>query len=410
MRLFASLSLAGLSLAGMILAQQATVENAWNLVASGKRQEAVSVLRQVISQHPRDPEARLLLGSIFAEDGKAAEAISEISEAVRLTPRSAVAHNALGEVFNTVGDLKAAREAFEKAATLDPKFAQAYVNLGLLFSQAGEGNRAAEHLDRALALIGATPDAAYPQYLRAKIHTEQGQFDKAAELLKRAVALQPDFAEAWSDLGQARKNLLDDAGAFAAFQQSVRLDPQNAISQYRLGAEYLRQGKAREAVAHLQESFRLNPKNQSTLYNLQLALRQDGQLVEARRVKEKLAELLRNIDKESQNAFVALKLNNEAAVLEKAGDLRAAVEKYQNAVTLDPAHIGFRLNYGVALLRLGKWSEGLAQLREALRRDPSNGQAKAVLEDALAQAPVEFGGRRKSQTLVDVTDPNKNSK
>jgi tetratricopeptide (TPR) repeat protein len=116
-----------------------------------------------------------------------------------------------------VGDLKATREAFEKAATLDPKFAQAYVNLGLLFSQTGEAKSAAEHLDRALTLLGATPDAAYPQYLRAKIYTEQGQFDRAAELLKRAVALQPDFAEAWSDLGQVRKNLLDDAGAFAAF-------------------------------------------------------------------------------------------------------------------------------------------------------------------------------------------------
>ena len=85
------------------------------------------------------------------------------------------------------------------------------------------------------------------------------------------MSLRPDFAEAWSDLGQAKKTLLDDDGAFAAFQRSVELDPENAISQYRLGAEYLRQGKAHEAVQHLRESFRLNPTNQSTLYSLQLA-------------------------------------------------------------------------------------------------------------------------------------------
>ena len=96
-----------------------------------------------------------------------------------------------------------------------------------------------EHLDRAVILFGQVPDAAYPLYLRAKIHTEQDEPEKAAAALTRAVSLQTDFGEAWSDLGQARKTLLDDAGAFAAFQRAVEVNPDNAISQYRLGAEYL---------------------------------------------------------------------------------------------------------------------------------------------------------------------------
>ena len=219
--------------------------------------------------------------------------------------------------------------------------------------------------------------------------------EKAAAELKEAVSLRPDFAEAWSDLGEARKTLLDDAGAFAAFQRSVELDPGNAISQYRLGAEYLRQGKAHQAVSHLQEAFRLNPQDQSTLYSLQLALRRDGQLEEAARIKEKLMAVLREIDRESQAAFTALKLNNEGAALEKTGDLRGALEKYRAAVALDPQHVGIRMNLGVALLRLGQWKEGLSELREVIRRDPGNSVAKAALDDALEQAPVEFGGTGK---------------
>ena len=167
------------------------------------------------------------------------------------------------------------------------------------------------------------------------------------------------------------------------------------ISQYRLGAEYLHQGKAHEAVPHLQESFRLNPKNQSTLYSLQMALRQDGQLEGAAQVKKQLAELLRSIDKESQDAFLALRLNNEGAALEKTGDLSAALEKYRKASSLDPNHTGIRLNFGVALLRGGKWAEGLAELREVVRRDPGNVKAQAALRDALEQAPLEFGGKAK---------------
>jgi tetratricopeptide (TPR) repeat protein len=380
--------LAFLAASTVLLAQQSSVEGAWALLAKGNRAEAVALLRNIITVNPRDGEARLMLGSILVEDGKGAEGIGYLNEAVQLMPRSAMAHNALGEAFNGSGDAKGARAEFEKATALDPKFGQAYVNLGAVLAQAGESAVAAGHLDRGIRLLGRVPDAAYPLYLRAKIYTEQDKPEQAAAALKEAVALQADFAEAWSDLGQARKVLLDDEGAFAAFQRSVELNPENSISQYRLGAEYLRQGKAHEAVVHLRESLRLNPANQSTLYSLQLALRQDGKLEEAKLVKEKLTELLRQIDKESQDAFTALKLNNEGAALEKNGNLREASKRYMTASRLDPKHVGFRVNLAVALLRLGDWKGGIAELREALRQNPGDAKVKAALEDALAQAPA----------------------
>jgi tetratricopeptide (TPR) repeat protein len=384
--------LAGIAISALLSAQPRPLDAAWEMVAKGDRQGAVRVLERMIAADPRNGEARLLLGSILTEAGKGRESIEQLAEATRLMPKSAEAHNALGEAFNAVGDSEAARASFAKAVSADPKFAQARLNLGQALLQSGETEAAAEHLDRAIAIFGAKPDAALAQYLRAKIFLEQDHPDKAAALLQQAVALQPDFPEAWSDLGQAKLVLLDEAGALTAFRRSVELDPENPISRYRLGAAYLREGKAHEAVAHLKESFRLMPDNQSTLYSLQSALREDGQAEEAARVKAKLTELLRNIDKESQSAFAALRLNNDGAALEKNGDLKGAFEKYRSAVTLDPSHAGIRLNYGVMLLRFGKWQEGLGQLREAVKLDPRNVAAKAALRDALEQAPVEFGG------------------
>ena len=222
------------------------------------------------------------------------------AKACGCVPRSAAAHHALGESLRRFGETGDARQEFEKAVALDPGFGQAHADLGLALLEAGEKVKAAEHLDRAIRLIGAKPDSAYPRYLRAKIYFEQGAVEKAAAELKTAVSLRPDFAEAWSDLGQARKALLDDAGAMAAFERSVEIDPENAVAQYRLGAEYLRQGQAHQSVVHLKEAYRLDPRDQSTLYSLQLALRQDGKPEEAKAIKEKLAELLREIDRESQ--------------------------------------------------------------------------------------------------------------
>ncbi|MBZ5594277.1 MAG: tetratricopeptide repeat protein [Acidobacteriia bacterium] len=385
--------LAALACAGLLLAQRKPIEDAWDLAIKGQRPQAIRLLNHMIKDNPRDADARLLLGSLLQEEGERTESIAQLTEAVRLRPRSAEAQNALGEALNAFGDVKAARAPFEKAVSLDPRFAQAHVNLGMILLEAGESDAAAKHLDRAIGLLGHKPDAAYAHYLRAKVCTEQNDVPKAAAQLQEAVTLRPDLAEAWSDLGDARKTLSDDAGALTAFERAVSLAPDDAVAQTRLGAEYLNQGKAHLAAAHLQEAARLDPTNQSTLYSLQRAFREDGQEEQADAIKKKLAEMLREKDKADQNLLAGIQLNNQGADLERAGNLPAALEKYRAAVALLPDHVGIRVNFAVALLRLAEWQQGLAEMREAVRREPGNALWKAALDDALKQAPAEFGGQ-----------------
>jgi tetratricopeptide (TPR) repeat protein len=159
------------------------------------------------------------------------------------------------------------------------------------------------------------------------------------------------------------------------------------VAQYRLGAEYLHQGKAQPAADYLRQAYRLNPSDQSTLNALQMALRQSGDIEGAYAVKQQLAELLRDRDRINQNKLVAVQVNNDGAALEKSGDLPGALIKYRDAARLDPSHVGIRTNYGVALLRLGKWAEGLNELYQALQLDPHNEQLRTTLRDALSQAP-----------------------
>ncbi|WP_321471881.1 tetratricopeptide repeat protein [uncultured Paludibaculum sp.] len=382
-----------LTLSSLVFAQRQVLERAWDLIAKGDRAGAMQVLETILKANPANADAHLMIGSLLAEDGKPAEALSHLRAGVKLAPRSADAHYALGEALKNFGELEPARAEFQQAVNLNPNLAPARVDLGLALLEASDFKAAAVHLDKAILLLGRTPDSAYPRYLRAKIHAEHVETQKAAALLQDAVAIQPRFAEAWSDLGEARKAMLDEPGALAAFEESVRIDPENAVAQLRLGGELLRQGRPHEAVQHLQAADRLKPNDQATLNGLQLALRQDGQIDQANVVKQRLTEVLHAIDVESQNAFNALRLNNEGAELEKDGKLSEALEKYRAALALDPTHIGIRVNYAVAALRLGRWADGLAQLREALRRAPGDPKITAALNDALEQAPVEFGGQ-----------------
>jgi tetratricopeptide (TPR) repeat protein len=372
--------------AGPAIAGPASVEAARKLIAKGSTRSAVEMLRPIVAADPSNADARLLLGTALALQGMRSESIQQLTEAVKLRPDSA-GYNTLGMALSRFAETGAAREAFEKAIQLDPKMAGAHVNLALILAQSGELRLAGEHLDRAIRIEGNTPPAARAHYLRAGIHGEQNELEAALAELERAVLLRPDFAEAWSDLGTVRRALLDEAGALSAFERAVRIDPENTKAQFRLGSEYLHSGKPHQAVEHLSEALRRDPDQRAALYNLQMALREDGQIEEAKRVEARMAELLRQRSRASEAAIQAVKLNNQGVESEKAGDLRAALEKYRAALELDPEHGGFRLNLGLALCRLGRWDEGIAEMREVVRRDPDNAEATKALYIAMEQQP-----------------------
>jgi tetratricopeptide (TPR) repeat protein len=363
------------------------VEGAWNLAARGDRAGAITILRDVVRREPRNADVHLFLGSLLVEENQREDALAQLKEAVGLRPDWAEALNALAEGYLHFGQPAAAREYLDRAAKLDPKSGIVETNLGSALLQLGDPKGAGEHLDKALRLSLSPADQAEAHYLRAKVCNVQRDAEQTRSHLERAVALRPDFAEAWSDLGMARKASLEDAAALAAFKRATELDPKDAVAQYRLGAEYLRQEKPAEAIAALEAASKLSPDDQSTLNALQSALRQVGRTEEAAAVKRQLAEVLRKRDQGSQEALKALRLNNQGAELEKNGHLAEAVELYRQAVALNPEHAGMRVNYAVALLRLGRWTEGLTELHRALERDPDNTQIQLAWKDALAQAP-----------------------
>jgi tetratricopeptide (TPR) repeat protein len=370
----------------LLAAGQLQLEKARELVAKGSLKEAEVTLRQIIAADPNNADVRVLLGTTLVLEGVRGESVEQLTEAVRLRPGSADTHNKLGMAFSRFLDIKPAREEFEKALALDPDLAEAHVNLALILAQAGELGPAGEHLDRAIELQGNTRGAAYAHYLRAKVWAGRDQDEKSIVEFQKAVQLKPDYAEAWSDLGGMRRLTLDHVGAVRALERAIALKPDDALAQYRLGQLYLQEGEALKAVAHLKQALSLAPDDRATMYNLMLALRKTGRLEEVKPIEARLAELQRQSDRASEVGLAATALNSAGVQLEKSGDIRAALAKYRAALDLDPTGFGFRLNYALALCRLGRWQDGVVELREVLRLDPDNADAAKALYIAREQA------------------------
>ena len=379
----------------LLVAGQSSLGKARDLVSKGSLKEAEVMLRQIIAADPNEADARMLLGEALALEGVRGESIAQLAEAVRLRPNSANAHNELGVALSRFVEIKAAREEFEKALELDANLAEAHVNLSLILAQAGEFGPAGEHLDRAIELQRNRRAAAYAHYLRAKVWGAQDQIQKSIAELQKAVQLRPDYAEAWSDLGGMRRLALDRVGAVQALERAVALKPDDALAQYRLGQLYLQGGQALKAVEHLKQALSYTPDDRATLYNLMLALRKTGQLEEAKPIEKRMVELQHQSARASEVGLAAAGLNSEGIQLEQSGNLPAALNKYRAALDLDPTGFGFRLNYALALCRLGRWQDGVVELREVLRDDPDNADAAKALYIASEQAKAQSADVRK---------------
>jgi len=362
------------------------IERAKAMLAAGSRDQAISMLREVLHDEPDNSDAHLLLGTALALVPQRGAAIQEFQRAVELRPNFALGYYSFGTALAQFGDLNTAKPMFEKAIELDQNFADAHVSLALILAQSKQLAEARPHLERAINLKGSSAAAAYPHYLLGKVLSEQGEFSQALEQFETATKVNGNYAEAYLAKGLIQKKLLRDTEGLQSFQKAAELAPLNAEVQYQLGTAYLHENDVSDAIEHLQNASTLKPGDRSSLYQLCRALRKANRSTELKQCERKLAAEIKSQQAADANMFAATQSNNDGVQLEKKGDIATALEKYRIAVALDPYTPAFRRNLALAFCRLGKWEEAIPQLREVLDLNPEDTEATKALYVALDAA------------------------
>ena len=158
--------------------------------------------------------------------------------------------------FNKEGNIKA-RQMFEEAIALAPESAGAYTMLGwthlmevwsgLSESPGKSMGRAAELAQKALALDDTLD---LPHSLLGNIYLLKRQYEKAIAEEERAVALNPNGADAHAHLGMTLKYVGRPAEAIALLKKAIRLNPiPPNWYLFTLGDSYRMTGQYEEAVA-----------------------------------------------------------------------------------------------------------------------------------------------------------------
>ncbi len=373
--------------------QSNSLDEARRLFAAGSYDRASGLLEKQLKAHPQDADAHLLLGQVYALQGRRAEAIQELSRTIELRPGSAVAYNMLGTALDRFAEFDAARKAFEQAVALDPTLVEAHINFAMSLAESGDLQGAAGQLTAAIQLQPNSPSAARAHYLLAKIYEDQ-ENGRALNELEAASKIDPQDEQTWLELGSLKSESGDEAGALAAFQRAAGCNPRDAESQYQLGSEYLIEGDARQAAVHLELARKLMPKpTLALLYKLDRALRKTGDLQQAQQVRAQAQTLLAQDTEANRRFQEAEALDHDGVMLEQQGDVAKAQEKYKAALEINPQENRFRYNYALALCRLGRWQQGIAELNEVLENDPGNIDARRALfiaRDKARQAGVHI--------------------
>jgi TolB-like protein/Tfp pilus assembly protein PilF len=154
---------------------------------------------------------------------------------------------------------------FEKAIVADPKFALAYAGLASALMIQGVYEfaprsiafaRAEEVVGRALAL---DPDLAEARTALGGLYSARNKPDRAAVELRKAIELNPNYATAYQWYAEELMTLgrLDEA--LQAAEKALSLDPLSVIINNMLGVLLESQGRIDEALAAYRRALTLDP-------------------------------------------------------------------------------------------------------------------------------------------------------
>jgi tetratricopeptide (TPR) repeat protein len=271
------------------------------------------------------------------------------------------------------------------------------------------------------------PGAFQWRYLDAVVLQRLARHKEAAERLREALRLSPDYLPARVKLAEA----LFEAGAFEESRRECEAlagdRATEPMGQFGLGRVAASEGRHDAAIEHFRRAIELYPAWGGAHYALALSYRALGRQVEARQAMAQHAQygtrwpvladpVLATVSavREDGLALIARGLK-----LADAGDLQGAIEAHEAALARDPALAQAHLNlislygrmeqwakgeahyralvamgtdvgdghydYGVLLGFQGKWDEAAAAYRRAIAINPHHARAHNNLGGALEQ-------------------------
>jgi len=230
-------------------------------LASNKLPQALSQLQTQLSKDPNDASALMMLALLYERTNDFAQARDAYERLLRINPNSIAALNNLACLYaDRLDDLGKAydlvRKAREQQAN-DPAIADTF---GWVLFKRGEYLQALPILQESAAKLPDSPEVQFHLGMTAYM---MGQTDLAKVALQKAANAAKDFPG--KEESNRRLALLKTGNgaspelSLSQLEAMVKEQPNDVISQMRLGEAYEKQGASDKAAAAFEQALKLNP-------------------------------------------------------------------------------------------------------------------------------------------------------
>ena len=274
------------------------------------------------------------------------------------------------------------------------------VKQGLLHHQRGQRDLAESCYQRALA---TEPDHADALHYLGLLHHQEGRSSAAADLIAKAVSIRPNDAAASNNLGVALEALGRREEALGAYDRAVAIQPDYAEAWNHRGGALLSLARPSEALNSCDRALALKPAYAEALNNRGIALHGLGRFAEAITSFDRALEARANFAKA---------LNNRGSALLALGDAARALESFDRALAFNPRYAEALFNRGNALVELKRYDAAIDGYDRALAVRPNyakalNNRGNALKDQGrLEEAVVSY--RRALAVKPDYSDAHSN--
>jgi eukaryotic-like serine/threonine-protein kinase len=224
-----------------------TKQKQWTTPAKTECEDAVKLGNAGAAGH-------VCLGLIDDGTGHSPEAVSEFQLALGLDPTNEVAVIGLAQAYEHEGKITEAEKAYQQAIQAHPNSRFSYNSFGTFYRRRNEYEKALQMFGK---VIQIAPEW-YGTYVNVgAIYNEMGQYEKAIDPLRKSISIRPSYA-GYVNLGTTYFGVNQFADAANAYQEAIKLDPQQYVTWGNLGETYYDSGAKDKSAAPLRKAVELS--------------------------------------------------------------------------------------------------------------------------------------------------------
>jgi len=300
-------------------------------------------------------EAIVNLGIVYNREGKTEEAIDAFKKAVEADPKLFGARLNLGITYFRLHRFDDAEDPLKQATIIDPQSDQA---ARLLIMTLFARNKFAEVASMAGKLLGAAPDDPALLEIAGRAYLNQREYPDALKALEARAKLQPENAEIYQLLGEARDNVNDSEGALREFRHAIALLGGTPLADIHFDSGYVlwKLRRYEEARVEFELELKGNPNHLASVYYL-------GNIALSRNDIATALPLLERAAQAMPESFAARYDLGKALVRSEA--IARAEQELRTAITLNPKISGAHYELAIVLKKLGRQEEADRELKIA---------------------------------------------